>query len=117
MFRSLLLSAMLVVSVTIAQSALALSHAERVASIAVPFSDLDLRNDADAQVLLGRLQRAAFKACGGSPRFHPSYSLMPRHTAAVFAQCRRDAIAKAVATIDAPKLASALALATAEVGT
>jgi len=116
MFRSLLLFTMLIVFMTIAQSALALSTPERVASITVRFSDLDLRKDADVQVLLGRLQRAAYKACGGNPRFHPSYVLMPHQTAMVFHQCRRDAIARAAASIDAPKLASALALVAEEVG-
>jgi UrcA family protein len=113
-------SAAAVCCATIAQSALALpstSKVERVASITVRLSDLDLHNDADVQVLLGRLQRAAFKACGGEPRWHPSYVLMPRHTVAVFEQCRRDAVARAVAAIGVPKLARALSVTVAEVGT
>jgi UrcA family protein len=117
MSRSLLLSAVVVVLATIAQSVFAVPKAEHIASIAVRLSDLDLHNDADVQVLLGRLQRAAYKACGGKPRWHPSYALMPRHTAAVFEQCRHDAIARAVATIGAPKLASAFAVTAEEVGT
>jgi UrcA family protein len=116
MSRSLFLIATLVIAATIAQSALATSKPERIASITVRLSDLDLQKDTDVQTLLGRLQRAAVQACGGNPRFHPSYSLMPRRTAQVFQQCRRDAIATAATTIGAPKLASALALTTEEVG-
>jgi UrcA family protein len=113
----LFLSAAVIFSATIAQSVFALPKVEHVASITVRISDLDLHNDADVQTLLGRLQRAAYKACGGEPRWHPSYSLMPRHTGEVFEQCRRDAMARAVAAIGAPKLASAFAVATAEAGT
>jgi UrcA family protein len=116
MSRSLFLAAALILSATIAQSAFANSKTERIDSITVRVSDLDLQKDADVQTLLGRLQRAAVKACGGNPRFHPSYALMPRHTTEVFQQCRRNAIATAVTTIGAPKLASALALTTAEGG-
>jgi len=98
----------IMLSLTIAQSALALPHTatqgERIASINVPVSDLDLQDDADVQVLLGRLERAAVKACGGNPRFHPSYDLVPRYTIQVFRSCQHDAIARAVATIDAPKV-------------
>jgi UrcA family protein len=101
----------LILSLTIAQSALALPHTatqlERIASINVRVADLDLQDDADVQVLLGRLERAAIKACGGNPRFHASYDLMPRHTTEVFRKCRHDAIARAVATIDAPKVSVA----------
>ena len=104
----LVLTIAAVVCATIAQSALALPHTatktERIASVSVPVADLDLRKDADVQVLLGRLERAALKACGGNPRFNPSYDSTPGYVTKVFSDCRHHAIARAVATIGAPKL-------------
>ena len=97
----------IILCLTIAQSALALPHTAtktgRIASVRVRISDLDLRKDADVQVLLGRLEQAAFTACGGDPRLHWLYPLSS-YVAKVFRQCRRDAIATAVATIGAPKV-------------
>lgn len=80
---------------------------ERVASVSVPLDDLDLRNLGDRARLLERLRRAAFDACGGAPRFHRSYELMPRRTTEVFRQCRRDAMARAVNAIGSPELTRA----------
>lgn len=77
---------------------------DRVASVEVPYQDLDLRKDADAKAMLARLQRAAVTACGGNPSWHPAFEVMPRRTVAVFQECRRNAIARAVAQIDAPAL-------------
>jgi UrcA family protein len=106
---------MIILSLAIAQSTLALSHTaiktERLASIKVRVADLDLRNDAHVQMLLGRLEQAAVKACGGNPKSHRSYELMPHYTTKVFRDCQHDAIARAVATIDAPKLSAAFAAA------
>jgi UrcA family protein len=101
----------ILLSLAIAQSALAVpntaSQGDRIRSISVRLDDLNLRNDTDVQVLLGRLNRAAVRACGGNPKFHPTYALVPRFTTKVFQECRHEAIARAVATIDAPKVSVA----------
>ena len=104
------LLAALFLSTTIAQSVFAgapASHALTVGSVPVRYQDLDLRQSADARVLLGRLEQAAVEACGGNPRFHSSYDLMPRRTVEVFQECRRNAVATAVAKVGAPALSQA----------
>lgn len=73
----------------------------------VTYADLDLSRQADAQILLGRIKKAAFRACGGDPRRHPAYTLLPRRTEMAFKDCREDAIARAIDSIDAPVLAQA----------
>lgn len=78
-----------------------------VGSVRVAYADLDLSHDADVRLLLGRIEKAAYRACGGNPRRHPGYSVMPNRTEAVFKECREDAIARAVAVIDAPILSQA----------
>lgn len=78
-----------------------------VASVRVMYADLDLTQPVDAQVLLGRIKKAAFLACGGNPRRHMSYAMMPDRVEAVFRECREDAVARAIATIHTPALAQA----------
>jgi UrcA family protein len=78
-----------------------------VGTVRVAYSDLDLSQRADVQILLGRIEKAAFRACGGNPRRHPSYNVMPGHTEAVFKDCRDDAITRAVLAVDVPVLAQA----------
>lgn len=75
---------------------------ELVGTVPVSYADLDLAREADARVLLGRLGQAAYKACGGNPRFHHSFEIMPRWTIGVFEDCRRNAIARAVEAIKSP---------------
>jgi UrcA family protein len=79
-------------------------NVEIIGSVSVPYHDLDLRKESEAQKLLTRLERAAVRACGGNPMWHPLYQVAPHHTVAVFKECRRDAIARAVARINAPTL-------------
>jgi UrcA family protein len=79
-------------------------RADRVGSIVVRYHDLDLRKEADAQVLLQRLERAAKTACGGNPKMNRAYEAMPRYTVEVFRECRREAIERAVTQINAPTL-------------
>jgi len=78
-----------------------------VRTVRVAYADLDLTRQSDVQLLLGRIENAAYRACGGDPRRHPSYGVIPRRTEAVFKECRKDAIARAVGTIDAPVLSQA----------
>lgn len=86
---------------------------DTIGTISVPYHDLDLRKEGDARKLLTRLERAAVRACGGNPTWHPMYQVAPAHTVAVYKECRRDAVARAVERIDAPTLTQAFAAASA----
>ena len=77
---------------------------ERIASVQISYRDLDLRQEAGARAMLERLERAAVRACGGNPKWDLTYEIMPKRTVEVFQSCRRNAIARAVAHIDAPML-------------
>jgi UrcA family protein len=97
---------------TIAQTALARAANKPpnwIADVRVRYADLDPRKDADARILLERFERAAIHACGGNPKLHRSYEIMPRRTVEIFQQCQRDAIARAVAKVDAPALSHVFA--------
>ena len=78
-----------------------------VGTVRVAYSDLDLTRKTDVEVLLGRIEQAAYRACGGNPRRHPSYAVMPDRTEAVFKDCREDAITRAIVAVDAPVLSQA----------
>ncbi|MEW5685035.1 MAG: UrcA family protein [Pseudomonadota bacterium] len=83
--------------------------AEQVTTkVAVPSAGLDLQNPADAAVMLGRLDRAAVRACGASSFSVRDYQVAVRHSA-----CYRDAMAQAVNAVKAPALSAAYAQATA----
>jgi UrcA family protein len=86
----------------IAHGAPSAEKTELVGRVPVTFADLDLEKEADAHALLGRLEKAARKACGGSPQFHRDYDTMPRHVLKVFHECQENAIARAVADLHAP---------------
>ena len=82
---------------------------ERVASVRVAYADLDLTREADVQILLERIEMAAYRACGGNPRQHWTYGAMPELTKTVFKECREDAIARTLSALDAPALSRARA--------
>jgi len=90
-----------------AQARLPSAEKELVGRVRVAYADLDLTRQADVQILLGRIEKAAYRACGGDPRRHPSYGVIPSYTEAVFKECREDAIARAIGAIDAPVLSQA----------
>jgi UrcA family protein len=90
--------------VSIARSEPPAEKMELVEKKPVSYAGLDLEKEADARVLLGRLQQAAYHACGGNPRFHPSYTLMPKKTTQVFESCRTNAIDRAVKSIQSATL-------------
>jgi UrcA family protein len=73
---------------------------EIIDSIAVSYNPLDLRNDAGARTMLKRLESAAYRVCGGDPRRQPAYKIMPKHVKAVITECREDAVARAVASVN-----------------
>ena len=91
----------------VAQATVPTTAKQLVGKVLVSYGDLDLNREADVEILLGRIEKAAYRACGGNPRLHPSYTLMPHHTVAVFKECREEAIARAIGEVDAPVLAQA----------
>ncbi|WP_129780753.1 UrcA family protein [Peristeroidobacter soli] len=70
----------------------------------VNYADLDLTREQDAQVLMVRIKDAAYRVCGGDPRRHVAYDLMPARVEFAFKECREGAVARAVATIDMPQV-------------
>jgi UrcA family protein len=65
----------------------------------VRFADLDLQSDADAAILVGRIESAARKVCGlrqASP--------LPLEIVARLRVCAKDATARAIADVNAPTL-------------
>lgn len=107
MFRSIGLSVVAALGLVAAtQSALAASPEKRVeiSHVSVNYGDLDLSTRADARLMLARLQKAAFKACGGDPRLHPDYNFMWPHLEKVYQECRTGAVSRAVTKVDAPLL-------------
>lgn len=89
---------------SIARSEPSAARTEQVGSVRVGYADLDLQKEADARVLLGRLERAAYTACGGNPKFDRSYELMPSYTQQVYRACRETALVRAVDNIRSPTL-------------
>lgn len=75
-----------------------------VRAVRVSFGDLDLNRASDAEILMGRLKKAAFRACGGDPRGHVGYDMMPGRVESAFRDCRGAAVERAVAIIDMPQL-------------
>jgi UrcA family protein len=79
-----------------------------VGRVTVSYSDIDLGNVGDVRLMLGRLEQAAYRACGGDPRWNPNYKLLWSTLNAQYRQCRSDAVSRAVATVDAPLLSQML---------
>ncbi|HEY5755335.1 MAG TPA: UrcA family protein [Steroidobacter sp.] len=75
-----------------------------LASERVVYTDLDLTQAQDAEVLLGRIKEAAYRVCGGDPRSHVGYDLMPGRVEWAFRECRDEAITRAIARVDMPQL-------------
>jgi UrcA family protein len=86
------------------------AYAETITTeVRVTYGDLNLDNAEDASVLLGRLERAARRACGGHASFDPNYDMAPRATEERYRSCYKSALERAVAQFDAPNLARAYA--------
>jgi UrcA family protein len=98
---------LILIAVALTSNAQASVERERILSVSVSHADLDLTRAADAGVLLKRFEAAAWKACGGDPRRHPSYEVMPRYVREAFAECRADAVARAVDEVGSPVLSRA----------
>ena len=75
-----------------------------IASVRVEYADLDIQKESDARTLLERLDRAAYKACGGNPQLHPQYKIIPHRVNQVYRDCRQEAVSRAVAEVDSRAL-------------
>lgn len=84
-------------------------NTQLVGEVHVELRDLDLAKTADARALLDRLKQAAYRACGGDPKFHASYRTRPQQTVSVYEECRKNAVKRAIDQIGAPLLAQAYA--------
>ena len=102
--RSRFLTAIGIIATT--QIAVAGVPAERaeVGRVTVSYSDLDLGKVTDARLMLSRLEQAAYRACGGDPRWNPNYDVMSSKITAAYKECRNDAVSRAVTTVGAPLL-------------
>ena len=80
-----------------------------IGKIRVDLKDLDLQKPADARRLMVRLDEAAYRACGGNPKFHGSYRSKPDETVEVFRECRENAVKRAINQIGSTTLVQAYA--------
>lgn len=80
-----------------------------IASETVMYTDLDLTRTSDADILIGRIKDAAYRVCGGDPRGHMGYDLMPGRVEWAFRECREEAVSRAVANIGVPQVTASLA--------
>jgi UrcA family protein len=74
-------------------------------TVSVAYADLDLNQARDAATMLKRIQRAAADAC----RQAPGYVGNDTDTILRVDSCYRQALARAVAGLDAPKVTAAFA--------
>ena len=81
------------------------ANRELVGQVRVELKGLDLQNPADARTLLTRIEKAAYRACGGNPKFTWSYKLLPERTVEVYELCREGAVKRAIDQIGAAQLA------------
>jgi UrcA family protein len=77
---------------------------ELVGQVRVDLQGLDLQNPADARTLLARIEKAAYRACGGNPKFARSYDWVPVKTVEVYELCRESAVKRAIDQIGAAQL-------------
>lgn len=77
------------------------TDASMTTSVAVSTAGLDLNRAGHARLMLGRLDRAAAETCGVSTFSAREYQAAVRRTA-----CYRDAMDRAVASVDAPAVST-----------
>jgi len=91
--------------VSIAGAAQAQTHTPSAPpSVSVAYADLDLRQAQDAATMLKRIRRAAGEACRQSPGLVGNDA----DTVLRARDCYRQAVARAVAGLNAPKVTQAL---------
>jgi UrcA family protein len=76
-----------------------------VGKVRLDLTGLDLQNPSDARTLLARLEKAAYRACGGNPKLARTYDSMPARTVEVYELCREGAVKRAIDQIGAAQLA------------
>lgn len=77
---------------------------ELVGQVRVALEGLDLQSPADARSLLTRIEKAAYRACGGNPKVTSAYDLQPARTVEVYKLCREGAVKRAIDQIGAAQL-------------
>jgi UrcA family protein len=78
-------------------------------SVSVSYDDLDLSRPDHARAMAERIDEAARSVCGGSPRFDPNYRSGRAAAVRRFETCRAAAVETALAELQAPLVARALA--------
>jgi UrcA family protein len=76
------------------------AFADKPTAIGVRFGDLDLSRQADAAVMLGRLDQAALQACGAQP----FASLREYQQAIRWSRCYANGMNRAITELNAPEL-------------
>lgn len=99
-----LVAGIAVAAFTVSAGAAEAPRGYRAYSVKVTYGDLDLTREDDARVMLDRLDRAAFSVCGGNERFYAEHKTRSGRVARAVRECREDALARAVATVDSQKL-------------
>lgn len=102
--RKDLISTIIVVAAAFTITAPAMAEAD---SVAVAYGDLDLSTQADAKILAERIDQAARRACGGSPRFDQDYRLAHAAVNRAFDACHDRAVADAQADMRTAHVAQA----------
>jgi UrcA family protein len=87
----------------LAGAAAAQSHADAPPAVSVSYADLKLGETKDAAIMLKRIERAAADACRQAPGFVGVDTETILRTQA----CARDAVDRAVAGLNAPKVTAA----------
>jgi|GEM_PF-1236276 UrcA family protein len=75
----------------------------------VAYGDLDLNRPQDAAIMLGRIEKAARRACGIMPERDRFYSSNPEFVDKQFRLCTRQAVRDAVTHLGAPHVSRAYA--------
>lgn len=107
MFRLLKLSVAVIALAAIAQGAYAQPNSDdgvTVRQATVNYSDLNINNERDANVMLARINHAATHACGSAASFDSDYGIAPGYVTKDFEACRTAAVGKTVAALGAPVL-------------
>jgi UrcA family protein len=72
--------------------------------VMVRYGDLDLSDAHDARTLVGRIDRAARRACGGEAFLNSTRGIERTREQAAFDACRQEAVRDALAQLDAPQV-------------
>jgi len=90
------------IALVVSMAAIQPASANSPASVVVKYGDLDLRSESDARILLARLETAARRACKAELQ-----GVLGSQAIYMSRGCRRDALARGVQSVGAPKLTAA----------